>query len=96
MASDPLLRGMSDAELLHHCARVNLAIVTENVRDYAVLNSQWMTDDTPHADVIYTDRNRFNRHTAAYPANLITALNHFLQHPPVSGDNWVWWLQPSP
>ncbi len=32
----------------------------------------------------------------ANPANLIAALAHFLQHPPIEGANWVRWLQPPP
>lgn len=96
VANDPLLRGMSDAELLHHAARSDQAIVTENVPDYARLDSLWAATDISHAGIIYTNPNRFPRHTSAYPANLIAALTHFLQHPPVEGTSWVWWLQPQP
>ena len=87
---------MKDEELLRHAAEMNQAIVTENVRDYARLTSQWAAKATPHAGVIFTDRNRFTRHTSAYPANLIAALAHFLENPPVDGNSWVWWLQPPP
>ena len=86
---------MADAKLLQFAAETSRAIVTENVPDFAVLASQWAANATPHAGIIYTNPNWFNRRTTAYPANLIAALNHFLQDPPVSGDNWVWWLQPS-
>ena len=94
VASDPLLRGMTDAKLLQFAAETNRALVTENVQDFAVLASQWSATATRHAGIIYTNPNRFNRHNAAYPANLITALNHFLQHPPIDGISWLWWLQP--
>lgn len=96
VASDPLLRGMADAKLLQLAAEMNRAIVTENVPDFAVLASQWAADAKPHAGIVYTNPNRFNRITSAYPANLIAALDHFLQHPPVEGQDWVWWLQPPP
>ena len=96
VSSDPLLRGMADPKLLQYAAETNRAIVTENVPDFAVLASQWAANATPHAGIVYTNPNRFNRNTTAYPTTLITALNHFLQHPPVKGHNWVWWLQPPP
>lgn len=93
VSSDPLLRGMADADLLQFAAETNRAIVTENVRDFAKLISRRATLDAPHPYVIFTDRNRFNRRTAVYPANLIAALGQFLRQPPVEGHGWVWWLQ---
>ena len=96
VASDPVLRGMADAELLNYGAATSSAIVTENVRDFAKLASEWIARDTPHAGLIFTNPTRFNRHTIAYPAKLITALTHFLEDPPVEGRSWEWWLQPPP
>lgn len=87
---------MADANLLQFAAETNRAIVTENVRDFANLISRRATLDAPHPNVIFTDRNRFNRRTAAYPANLIAALDQLLRQPPVEGHSWMWWLQPSP
>ena len=94
VAADPKLRGMADAELLHHAAEAGLAIVTENVPDFAVLSSQWAAGTASHAGLIFTDPIRFNRRTVAYPAGLIAALEHFLRQPPIEGRNWTWWLQP--
>lgn len=96
VAADLKLRGMADAELLHHAAEANLAIVTENVPDFAVLNSQWAAGAVSHAGLIFTDPIRFNRRTTACPANLIAALHHCLRRPPVEGQSWTWWLQPPP
>ena len=96
VASDPLLRGMSDTELLHHAAQSDMAIATENTGDYARLASQWAATGVSHAGIIYTNPGRFPRNTSAYPANLIAALAHFLQHPPIRGNSWEWWLQPPP
>jgi len=93
VSNDPLLRAMADAKLLQFAAETNRGIVTENVPDFALLASQWAANATPHAGIVYTNPNRFNRNTAAYPANLIAALDLFLQHPPVKGHTWVWWLQ---
>ncbi len=87
---------MADENLLQFAAETNRTIVTENVRDFAILISRWATRDTHHPNVIFTDRNRFNRRSVAYPTNVIAALAHFLQHPPIEGTSWVWWLQPPP
>ena len=85
---------MSDAKLLQLAAEMNRAIVTENVPDFAVLASQWAADAKPHAGIVYTNPNRFNRNISTYPANLITALDQFLRQSPIEGHSWVWWLQP--
>ena len=95
VVSDPLLRGMADAELLSYGAETSSAILTENIRDFAKLASEWTARDTPHARLIFTNPTRFNRNTSAYPAKLITALTHFLEDPPVN-NNRTWWLQPPP
>lgn len=96
VASDPLLRGMTDAKLLHHAAQFDTAVVTENIGDFARLDSQWAATGIPHTGIIYTNPNRFTRNTNTYPANLTAALAHFLENPPIDGNSWVWWLQPPP
>lgn len=96
VAADPRLRGMADDNLLRHGAETGLAIVTENVPDFAVLSAQWAAGANAHAGLIFTNPVTFDRRTAAYPANLIVALHHFLQRPPVEGPSWMWWLQPPP
>lgn len=96
VAREPLLRGMADDELLRHASNAGLAVVTENVPDFARLNAQWATGSVSHAGLIFTDPARFDRRSAAYPAGLIAALDHFLRQPPVEGRSWTWWLQPAP
>lgn len=83
-------------KLLQYAAEANRTLVTENVPDFAVLASQWAANPTSHAGIIYTNPNRLNRNTAAYPANLIPALHHFPWQRPVDGHSWSWWLQPPP
>ena len=96
VAADPRLRGMADDELLRHGSSTGLAIVTENVPDFAVLNAQWAAGAEARAGLIFTHSATFDRRTAACPANLIAALHHFLWRPPIEGENWTWWLQPVP
>ena len=86
---------MGDDELLRHAADTGRAVVTENIADFAVLNSQWAADGDVHAGLIFTDPARFDRRAAAYPAPLISALDRFLAQPPVEGRSWTWWLQPA-
>ena len=85
---------MADEELLHHAASAGLAVVTENVPDFARLNARWASESLTHAGLIFTDPARFDRRAAGYPAGLIAALDHFMQNPPVRGHSWTWWLQP--
>ncbi len=91
-AADPSLRGSSDADLLALATTAGRALVTENVGDFSVLASARAVDGEPHAGLIFTNPNRFNRATLAYPGNLIAALGSFLDDPPITGDSWTWWL----
>ena len=91
-AADPSLRGSPDADLLDHATATGRALVTENVGDFSVLSASRVVDGEPHAGLIFTNPNRFNRATLAYPGNLIAALRSFLDAPPVSGDSWIRWL----
>ena len=89
-AADPSLRGSPDADLLD--LATGRALVTENVGDFSVLSASRAVDGEPHAGLIFTNPNRFNRATLAYPGNLIAALRNFLDAPPVSGNSWIRWL----
>jgi predicted nuclease of predicted toxin-antitoxin system len=92
VASIPDLRGMPDADLLAYATANGRAVVTENIVDFALLTSQWATENRPHAGLIYTNPKRFNRATLAYPGNLINALRTFLDDPPINGESCTWWL----
>ncbi len=92
VSADRDLRGLHDAELLERSTRMERALVTENVQDFASITAQWATDGMAHAGVIFTNPSRFNRATVAYPGNLIAALDRFLEDPQVAGESWAWWL----
>jgi hypothetical protein len=91
VASTPDLRGMPDADLLTYATASGRAVVTENIVDFALLTSQWATENRPHTGLIYTNPKRFNRATLAYPGNLIKALYTFLDNPPINGESCTWW-----
>ena len=93
VAAEPMLRGMSDAELLEHCRSDRHALITENVGDFSALAAVWAAEDKQHHGLAFTNPKRFNRASLAYPGNLIAALGEFLANPPVEGHSWVWWLQ---
>lgn len=86
------LRGRADDDLLGVAAAQERAIVTENVRDFAVLADTWATTGRTHHGIVFTSADRFNRAAKAYPGNLIAALRSLLAAPPVEGHAWVWWL----
>lgn len=92
VAAEAELRGMPDHDVLAHSAASDRALVTENVVDFVPLASQWTGESRTHAGLIFTNPRRFNRATIAYPGNLITALRHFLNDPPIEGESWIWWL----
>lgn len=86
------LRGLPDDELLEAAARAERALVTENVRDFAVIARAWTAAGRRHAGIIFTSQPRFNRAMRAYPGDLVTGLRAFLERPPIDGDSWTWWL----
>ncbi len=95
VAAEVTLRGMADADLLRHAANAGLAVVTENVPDFAVLNAQWSAEGSTHCGIIFTDPSRFDRRARGYPASLIAALDDLLRAPPFEDSDWTWWLQPA-
>ena len=92
VAAEPSLRGRSDAELLDHATATGHALVTENIGDFSVLLTLQVGAREPRAGLIFTNPNRYNRASLAYPGNVIAALAAFLTGPPVDGESWVWWL----
>ena len=93
VATTPALRGAPDERLLRNAAGIGYAIVTENVRDFALFHATWTASYQRHAGLIFTSPKRFNRATVAYPGSLVTALISFAKTAPGQSDNWVWWLE---
>ena len=92
VAAEPVLRGMTDEDLLTYATNHERVLVTENVADFMPLAAQWAGAGKAHAGLIFTNPRRFNRATLAYPGNVIAALREFLTRQPVTGKSWTWWL----
>jgi predicted nuclease of predicted toxin-antitoxin system len=89
---DDNTRNISDADLLSLAAREGRALVTENVKDFAPLAVQWAREGRPHAGIIFSHPEKFNRARSSYPASLIRALEEFLARGLVKGESWICWL----
>ena len=81
VAADPSLRGAGDADLLDYATATGRAPVTEDVTDFSALSADRAVDGEHHAGLIFTNPNRFNRATLAYPGSLIAALRASLTAP---------------
>lgn len=92
VAADTRLRGLPDENLLIHAEREGRAIVTENVPDFSILAKQWVSEGREHAGIVFTNPNRFNRASVAYPGDLTQALQAFLEQNAASRTSWTWWL----
>lgn len=91
-ATDPALAGLDDDELLQVATRQGRAIVTENARDFDRIVRAWAARGEHHTGVVFTSPRRYHRGSAAYPANLVSALRTFLADPPREQRDWVRWL----
>lgn len=91
-ADDPVLASLSDEELLRAASRAGRAVVTENARDFDRIVRSWTTTGEHHFGVVFTSPRRYHRGSNAYPANLVTALEHLIADPPSGDVDWVSWL----
>lgn len=89
------LRGIADEEVFARAAAEGRATVTENVADFLPIAHHWVAEGRTHHGLVLTSPERFVRSNAAYPGDLVVALDAFLSDPPVSGHSWTWWLQPA-
>lgn len=92
VAAESNLRGLPDADIMAYAAHTGRAIVTENVADFSILANEWATKGQDHAGIVFTNPNRFNRATLAYPGNLIKALKELLTEATDTGSSWTLWL----
>ncbi len=88
----PELRSLDGHEILTAAADDKRAVVTENVRDFALMDREWAALGRTHGGMVFTSRRRFDRGSLEHPGSLIRALGRFLADPPVEGGSWTWWL----
>jgi len=87
------LLALPDLELLMVAASERRAIVTENIRDFAVAHRWYFDSGKQHCGIIFTERRRFRRSRASQ-GMLIRALADFLDAHPGEDDlrDQVFWL----
>jgi uncharacterized protein DUF5615 len=94
----PDLVGTSDADLLAFAAAEGRALVTENVKDFAVLDRHWAAagNRNRHAGLVFTHPRRFPRAAGTYVRHLTDALALFTEEEAASFRrvaSFVWWLE---
>lgn len=90
------LIGLADPTLLHSATAEDLALVTENVKDFAVLHHQILGAGGRHAGLIFTHSRRFPRSARNHVAALTDALAAFEaehSHDLREVESFVWWLE---
>ena len=88
----PALARLEDEELLRAAVNDARAVVTENAKDFDRIVRAWAARAEHHAGVVFTSPRRYHRGSAAYPGNLIAALQDLLAEPPAEKTDWVRWL----
>lgn len=92
VATEAGLRGLPDADIIDYATRNGRTIVTENVADFSILANEWTARGKSHAGIVFTNPNRFNRASLAYPGNLIKALKRLLSESIDPGPSFTRWL----
>ncbi len=91
-AADPLLRPLSDEELLRAATSLGRTVVTENARDFDRIARAWAVAGEHHGGIVLTSPRRFHRGATAYPEDLTRALRALLASPPATTEDMVIWL----
>ena len=92
------LIGLTDEDLLRAATADGRAVVTENVKDFAVLHRRISAAGQRHSGLVFTHPRRFSRSAGNHASVLADSLALFLdEHGPVLDEveSFVWWLQPA-
>ena len=90
------LIGKPDKDLLREATADGRAVVTENVKDFAVLHRQCCATGERHAGLIFTHPRRFPRAASNHVSVLADALAALVsEHGAMLAitDSFVWWLE---
>ena len=90
------LMGLPDEDLLLAAAADGRAVVTENIKDFAVLHRCLSAAGRSHSGMVFTHPRRFPRSAPNQAPVLAEALSAFLAvHGPILGnvESFVWWLE---
>jgi hypothetical protein len=80
-----------DEELLRIATADDRTLVTENVRDFEILRTQWLKEGRACAGLLYTNRQRFPR-DRKWTGRLVAALDARLSGGFIPGAGQVDWL----
>lgn len=91
---NPQLQDLLDDELLTLARDQQRVIVSENQRDFVLLDEEWRRNGWPHLGVILTTDYQFPRRRGAGIGRLVRALEAWLaEHPgEAQPDSQLWWL----
>jgi hypothetical protein len=93
VAADPVLRALSDLEILEAALLENRVVVTNNVADFESLRRAWETVGREVPGLIYTSDPSFPR-ARAYFTRLVAALEVVATSHETRRRGGVWWLRP--
>ena len=91
----PELVGLADPDVLTVATREGRAVVTENVKDFAILHQRLTAAGAHHAGLVFTHHRRFPRAARNHVRGLSEALAVFLETQSVAlrdVESFAWWL----
>ena len=91
-ASHVFLVGASDADVLAAARREERTLVTENVRDFRLLENALLAAGSHHAGLVYTSNRQFPRGDPGTTGRLVRALDPLLRTTPDLRDRAVFLL----
>ena len=90
------LIGLPDADLLRAATADGRAVVTENIKDFAVLHRRGAAEGRRHSGMVFTHPRRFRRSDRNHVRVLADALAVLVvEHGPMldSVESFIWWLE---
>ena len=90
----PNLEDLSDRDLLGIAASEGRVLVTENVRDFLIIDAEYRQLGRQHFGVILAMDRKYPRRHGAGSGRLVTALDAWLREhtEEATGDSLIWWL----
>lgn len=89
-----LATGASDADVLAVARREERTLVTENVRDFRLLESRLLAEASHHSGLVYTSNRQFPRGDPATTGRLVRALDALLRERPDVRDRSIFLARP--
>ena len=93
VASHLFLAGASDADVLAAARSEERTLVTENVRDFRLLENALLAAGSHHAGLVYTSNRQFPRGDPATMGRLVRALDALLRAAPDLRDGSIFLMR---